>query len=143
MTLIRKFVLAALLAASALPLAPTVASAQQPAHGKFSLPHDVRWGSAKVPAGEYAFSFDPETASPVLILSKVSGVPTGFLMLVPSIEDCKPSDVNRLVLASTPEGSYVSKMQLPEFGMTLAFTVPSHPAEKQTAKAVTTASSGQ
>jgi hypothetical protein len=143
MTSIRKFVLAVLLAASALLLAPTVASAQQPAHGKFTLPHDVRWGSAKVPAGEYAFSFDPETASPVLILSKVSGVPTGFLMLVPSTEDSKPSDLNRLVLASTPEGSYVSKMQLPEFGMTLAFPVPSHAAEKPMAKAVTTASSGQ
>ena len=143
MTLIRKFVLAALLAAPALPLAPTAASAQQPAHGKFSLPHDVRWGSAKVPAGEYAFSFDPETASPVLVLSKVSGVPTGFLMLVPSIDNSKPTDVNRLVLESAPEGSYVSEMQLPQFGMTLGFPVPSHAAEKRVAKTVTPAPAGQ
>jgi hypothetical protein len=143
MTLIHKSVFAALLAASALSLAPTVASAQQPAHGKFTLPHEVRWGSTKVPAGEYAFSFDPETASPVLILSKVSGVPTGFLMLVPSTENSKPSDLNRLVLQSTPEGSRVSQMQLPEFGITLEFAVPSHTAEKQMAKAATTASAGQ
>ena len=143
MTSIRKFAFAALLVASALSFAPTLASAQQPAHGKFTLTHDVRWGSAKVPAGEYEFSFDPENASPVLILSKVSGVPTGFLMLVPSTEDAKPSDVNRLVLESTPEGSYVSAMQLPLFGMTLEFAVPSHTAEKQMAKAVTTASAAQ
>ena len=143
MTVIRKFALAALLAASALSLAPTVASAQQPAHGKFTLSHDVRWGSAKVPPGEYEFSFDPENASPVLILSKVSGAPTGFLMLVSSTEDSKRSDVNRLVLESTPEGSYVSEMQLPEFGMTLEFAVPSHAAERQMAKAVTTPSAGQ
>jgi hypothetical protein len=143
MTLIRKFVLAALLAASALSLVPAVVSAQQPAHGKFTLPHDVRWGSAKVPAGEYQFCFDPENPSPVLILSKVSGLPTGFLMLVPSTEDSKPSDVNRLVLKSTPEGSYVTEMQLPEFGTTLEFSAPSHTAEKQMTKAVTSGSAGE
>ena len=142
MTLIRKFVFAALLGASALNLAPTVASAQQPAHGKFTLPHDVRWGSAKVPAGDYEFSFDPENASPMLMLSKVSGLPTVFLMLVPSTEDSKPSDVNRLVLESTPQASYVSEMQLPQFGMTLEFAVPSHTG-KQVAKAVTPAPAGQ
>lgn len=143
MTLIRKFVFAALLAASALSLAPRAALAQQPAHGKFTLPHDVRWGSAKVPPGEYAFSFDPENAAPVLILSKVSGVPAGFLMLVPFTEDSKHSQGNRLVLESTPEGSYVSEMQLPEFGMILEFAVPSHAAEKHMAQAVTTASAGR
>jgi len=143
MTLIRKFGFAALLVASALSLAPALASAQQPAHGKFTLPHDVRWGSARVPPGEYEFFFDPEKPSPVLVLSKVSGVPAGFLMLVPFTGDSKPSDVSRLVLESTPEGSYVSKMQLPEFGMTLEFAVPSRAAEKPTAKAVTTASAGQ
>jgi hypothetical protein len=143
MTLIRKFVFAALLAVSALGLAPTVASAQQPAHGKFTLTHDVRWGSAKVPAGEYEFSFDPGNPSPVLVLSKMSGVRPGFLMLVPSTKHAKPSDVNRLVLESTPEGSYVSEMQLLEFGMTLEFTVPFDAAEKQVAKAVTPAAAGQ
>ena len=143
MTLIRKFVFAALLAVSALSLAPTVASAQQPAHGKFTLTHGVRWGSAEIPAGEYEFSFDPETASPVLVLSKVSGVPTRFLMLVPSIDNSKPTDVNRLVLESAPEGSYVSEMQLPQFGMTLGFPVPSHAAEKRVAKTVTPAPAGQ
>jgi hypothetical protein len=143
MTLIRKFVFTALLAVFALSLAPAVVSAQQPAHGKFTLTHDVRWGSAEIPAGEYQFSFDPETASPVLVLSKVSGVSTGFLMLVPSIDNSRPTDVNRLVLQSTPEGSYVSEMQLPQFGMTLEFPVPSYAAEKRVAKTVTPAPAGQ
>jgi hypothetical protein len=143
MTLIRKFAFAALLAVSALSLAPTVASAQQPAHGRFTLTHDVRWGSAKVPAAEYEFSFHPENPSPVLVLTKVSGAPTGFLMLVPSTKNAKPSPVNRLVLETTPEGSYVSEMRLPEFGMTLEFAVPLHVAEKQVAKAVTPAAAGQ
>jgi hypothetical protein len=143
MTLIRKFVFAALLAVSALSLVPTMASAQQPAHGKFTLTHDVRWGSAKIPAGEYEFYFDQENASSVLVLRKLSGVPTGFLMLVPSIENSKPTDVNRLVLESAPEGSYVSEMRLPQFGMSLEFAPPSHAAKKQVAKAFTPAPAGQ
>src|SRR5215475_11797200 len=98
MTLIRKFGFAALLAASALSLTPVAASAQQPAHGKFTLPHDVRCGSAQVPRREYEFSFAPESPAPVLFLSKMSGVPAGFLMLVSFPGDSKPSDVNRLVL---------------------------------------------
>jgi len=143
MTLIGKFIFAALLAVSALSLAPTVASAQQPVHGKFTLTHGVRWGSAEIQAGEYEFSFDPETASPVLVLSKMSGGRTGFLMLVPSIANSKPTDVNRLVLESAPEGSYVSQLQLPQFGMTLEFPVPSYTAEKRVAKTVIPAPAGQ
>jgi hypothetical protein len=39
------------------------------------------------------------------------------------------------VLETTPDGTYVSAMQLPELGMSLHFTVPSHPTERQIAKA--------
>lgn len=138
---IRKFAFAALLAASALTFAPSSASAQEPARGKFTLTHDVRWGSAIVPAGDYEFNYNPDNASTVLTLSKLSGAPTSYMMLVPTTEISKPSDVNRLVLANSTEGTYVTAMELPDFGMTLHFAVPSHIAEKQWAKAVTAAAS--
>jgi hypothetical protein len=142
-TLLRNFAFAALLAAATFNLAPSLASAQEPVHGKFTLTHDVYWGKAKVPAGEYAFSFDRNAVSPVLSLSKLSGTRTGFLMLVPATDDPKASDTSRLVLESRAEGSYVSAMQLPEFGMTLRFEVP-HSTEKWIAKAGTgPAGSGQ
>ena len=144
MKAIRNYVYAATLAASVLNFAPTLASAQEPARGKFTLTHEVHWGSAKVPAGDYEFCFDPNGAARMLSLSKVSGAPAGHMVLVPDTEDAKPSDVSRLVLESTPDGSYVSAMQLPEFGMTLYFTVPSHTTERQIARAGTTATaSGQ
>lgn len=146
MTSIRNYIHATILVATALNFAPTLASAQEPAHGKFTLTHDVRWGIAKLPAGEYAFSFDPTSGSRMLTLSKISGAPTGYMVLVPDRDDSKPSDVSRLVLESTPDGTYVSAMQLPEFGMTLRFAVPSHAtsAERQIAKAATlAAASGQ
>jgi hypothetical protein len=144
MTSIRKFAYAMLLAFTVLNYAPSLASAQEPARGKFTLTHEVHWGNAKVPAGDYEFSFDPDTGAHMLSLSKLSGARAGYMLLVPSTEDAKPSDLSRLVLETTPDGSYVSAMQLPEFGMTLLFNVPSHATEKQIAKAATTAAaSGQ
>ena len=137
---IRNYVYAAILAASALNFTPTLVSAQEPARGKFTLTHEVHWGGAKLPAGDYEFSFDPDTGSRMLSLSKLSGARAGYMVLVPDTEDSKPSDRSRLVLEATPDGSYVSAMQLPEFGMTLHFPVPSHTTERQIAKAGTTAS---
>lgn len=144
MKTIRNYVYAAILAASALNFAPTLASAQEPAHGKFTLTHEVHWGSAKLAPGDYTFSFDPNSGSRMLTLSKLSGTRAGYMVLVPDTDDAKPSDLSRLVLESTPDGRYVSAMQLPEFGMTLHFKVPSHYTERQIARAGTTATaSGQ
>ena len=144
MTSIRKFAYATLLAFTALNFAPRLASAQEPARGNFTLTHEVHWGSAKLPAGDYEFSFDPNATSRMLSLSKLSGPRTGYLLMVSSTEDARTSDLSRLILETTPAGSYVSAMQLPEFGMTLNFSVPSHATERQIAKAATTAAgSGQ
>jgi hypothetical protein len=136
---LRNYVYAAILAASAFNLSPSLASAQEAARGKFTLTHEVHWGDAKLPAGDYAFSFDPDSGSSMLSLTKLSGSRASYMMLVPDTENAKPSNQNLLVLESTPVGTYVSALQLPEFGMTLHFTVPSHSTERQIAKASTTA----
>jgi len=140
MTSIRKFAYAALLAAATLTIAPTPASAQEAARGRFTLTHDVRWGGAKVPAGEYEFSFNPDSISRVLSLTKLSGARTSFMMLVPATDGAKSADSSLLLLTSSPEGSYVSAMQLPQFGMTLHFAVPAQGAQGRFPKAGTTAS---
>jgi hypothetical protein len=138
MTSIRNFAFTALLAFTALNFTPSTASAQEPAHGKFTLTHEVHWGNAKVPAGDYAFSFDPDGTSRTLTLNKLSGERHGYLIMVPAADNAKPSDLSLLILESTPSGSYVSAMQLPQFGMTLRFTVPTR-TEKEIAKAATVA----
>ena len=138
LTTIRKFAYAALLAVTSLNFAPTPASAQERAQGRFTLSHDVRWQNATVPAGEYRFSLDSDGPSSMLVLTKLSGARTGFLFMVHDTDEIKSSsNLNRLVLESTAEGSYVSAMQLPEFGLTLNFAVPAA-SEKQIAKAGTT-----
>lgn len=144
MKTIRNYVYAALLAATAFNFAPSLASGQEMAHGKFTLPHEVHLGNATLSAGEYEFSFDPNGTSRMLTLSKLSGERSGYMVLVPDTEDAKPTGTSLLILESTPAGSYVSVMQLPEFGMTLHFTVPAHAAERQVAKvATTTTATGQ
>jgi hypothetical protein len=139
---IRRLALAAVLAVVTLNLAPNLASAQEPARGKFTLTHDVLWSGAKLPAGDYKFSFNIEGVSPLLTLTKVSGAPSSFMVLVPMTEETKYSADSRLMLETTPDGSYVSALRLPQFGMTLHFNGPLHTTEKM-AKAGLVASAGQ
>jgi len=142
MTTIRKFIYASLLALTTLSLAPSLAAAGQPVQGKFTLAHEVRWQNAVLPAGEYRFSFDPGSTGSMLLLSKVSGDRRSFMLLVSNAEEARPASVNQLVLEATPAGSYVSEFQLPEYGMTLHFRVPSQTGEKQAAAAAATAAAG-
>ena len=135
MTTIRKFVYAALLAATAMNFAPAAAAAEEPAHGRFKLTHEVHWGTAVIPAGEYSFSYDPYGTTPVLTLAKLSGARAGFMLLVPTAEPSRSSDSNALVVETTADGSYVTALELAECGMTLHFAVPARQA-RQMAKVV-------
>ena len=130
---IRRFTYAVVLFLSALNFAPSLASAQD-ASGTFTLNHEVRWQKAKVPAGTYRFTMAARGPSELLVLNKVSGKGEGFLVLVTDTEASQPSDSSRLVLVSRPEGSFVSAMELPEFGVTLHFAVPT--ATREVARAL-------
>jgi hypothetical protein len=132
---IRKFVYTAVLVLSALNFAPSLASAQDAA-GTFTLTHEVRWQNAIVPAGKYRFTLASSGPSAMLTLSKVNGRGAGFMMLVTDAEASQPSDLSQLVMVSRPSGSFVSTMQLPEFGMTLHFAVP--PETREVAQTVAT-----
>ncbi len=135
----RKFAFAALLAVTSLNFAPSLASAQEKAHGNFTLTHEVHWQNAIVPAGDYRFTFDSGGASGMLTLSKLSGARTGFMLMVHDTDESRATDTNRLLLEATSEGSYVSAMHLPEFGITLNFAVPAQAvAIARTAPAATT-----
>ena len=141
MTSLRKFAFAVMLAVTTLNFTPSAANAQEPARGKFTLMHDVHWDNARIPAGDYEFSFSLDSVSPVLSLRNISGTSAGFMLLVAATESRKRSDSNRLLLENTTDGSYVRALQLPEFGITLDFTVP-HPG-RQIATAGSGSASGQ
>jgi len=130
MSTIRRFAYATLLAVTSLNFAPSLASAQDRAQGTFTLTHDVRWQNALVPAGEYRFSLNSGGVAGVLTLSQLTGARTGFMFVVRDTDEGKPTDRSRLVLETTPQGMYVSAMQLPGFGLTLHFAAPAQSAEK-------------
>jgi len=141
MTSIRKFAFAALLAAITGTFAPIRVSAQEAANGKFTLTHSVRWGNAVIPAGSYRFTFKPEGVSPVLYLSTASGSPASYMVLVQGTDELASPAINRLVVKTTKFISYVTEMELPDFGMTLHFSEP-HTTEKTVAKGGLVASVG-
>ena len=140
---IRRYIYVTLLGVATLSCAPNLASAQEATHGKFTLMHEVHFGNATIPAGEYDFSYDPSGVAPVLLLNKISGRRAGFMVLVPAVAESKASDESKIVVERMPEGRYVTAMQLPESGITLHFKVLSRVAEKQIAKAENMASTGQ
>jgi hypothetical protein len=139
MNSIRKFAYAGVLVLSALNFAPSLASAQDAA-GTFTLTHEVRWQNAIVPAGKYRFTVGVSGPSEMLTLRKLDGSGAGFMLLVTDSENSQPSDDSRLIVVSRPSGSFVSMMQLPEFGLTLHFAVPSETRELAQSVATSTAS---
>ncbi len=131
---LRKFASIAVLALVALSLAPSPASAQS-AHGSFTLPHEVHWQNAVVPAGTYRFSLEPRGPSELLTLRNLSGNREGFIILVNHVGPSVPSDLDRLVLVSRAGKSFVRTLELPKFETTLHFTVPSETTKKELALA--------
>jgi len=139
---IRRFAYATVLTLSALNFTPSLASAQDAA-GTFTLTHEVHWQNAVVPAGKYRFTMGANGPSELLTLTKITGTGAGFLLMVTDTEASQPSDLSRLVVVSRPNGSFVSTMQLPEFGMTLHFSVPPELREIAQSAGTTTASAAR
>jgi hypothetical protein len=139
-----KFAYAGLLALSFLTLMPALASAQD-ARGAFTLTHDVRWQNVSVPAGDYRFSLELRGPSEMLVLSKVSGRGSGFMILVNDADSLNPETVaatenGKLTLISQSGNRYVSSMELPAIGMTLHFAVPAATPEIATLRGASASS---
>ena len=130
----RKFVCTLVLTLGVLSLAASRGSAQE-AKGTFTLTRDVHWQGALVPAGEYHFSIEGMGLSEMLTLRKLSGSRAGFMMLIHDSQVVPTTGVAQLVLESLEGGTFVSRMDLPPFGMTLRFTVPREGANSQIGQA--------
>jgi hypothetical protein len=124
MRLICKFAYAAVLGISMFTLQPTLAAAED-AHGSFTLTHEVHWQKCVLSPGDYTFSIKSEGPSEFLMLRGINGTGTNAMMLVNDVESPKPDEVSAmLTLVSRNGQSFVSTMALPEYDMTLHFTVP-------------------
>ena len=119
-----KFAYAAILGMSMFSLQPTPAAAEE-AHGSFTLTHEVHWQKCVLSPGDYTFSIKTEGASDLLMLRGVNGTGTNAMMLVNDVESPKPDEFGSMLTLVLRNGqSFVSTMTLPEYDMTLHFTVP-------------------
>lgn len=139
---IRKYVYAAALTISALSFTPSPASAQEAA-GSFTLTQEVHWQNAIVPAGKYRFSMAASGPLEMLTLRKMGGDAASFMLMVDDVDKSRPADAEQLVLVPRAPGEFVSAMKLPDFGLTLHFTVPAETREMAKAVATTTLSAAR
>ncbi|MGA9800426.1 MAG: hypothetical protein WBQ68_15550 [Terriglobales bacterium] len=99
-----------------------------PAHGqttsgKFSLAHKVRWGSAVLPAGDYAFSVDAQDPPTRVTVRQVDGAMVAMFM-PQSIADDDLVGASSLVLHDENGESVVSALRLKSVGLALKFATP-------------------
>ncbi len=125
---IRTFAYAAALTLSMFAVQPTPAAAEE-AHGSFTLSHDVRIQKIVLHPGDYRFSVRSMGPSEFLVLRGTNGG-TDAMLLVGDVDGSKPNESSRLVLVSREGQSFASTMALPEYDMTLHFTVPNEAPSK-------------
>ena len=85
--------------------------------GKFTLPYEVHWNHAVLPAGEYSIRMDSK-GIPAVVRS-ASG-DRAFYIAVPTIADSKNGGTNLLITVRGQEHR-VRSLNLPEFGISLVY----------------------
>jgi len=94
------------------------ANAQPSFAGKFTLPYEVRWGQAVLPAGDYVIRMD-STASPAKI-SPANGSSAGVYTEYPLVEDSHMSGVY-LTITNQANQRRVRSLNLPQLGKAIVF----------------------
>jgi hypothetical protein len=99
----------------------TVSAAAEDASGRFVLTHEVRWGTAVLPAGEYTYKLEHHS-SEWLIVRAASGAP-GFMMMVNSISSTAPGKPDSLQLQKVGDAWFVQSMKISGLEEELHFRV--------------------
>jgi hypothetical protein len=97
------------------------ASAQNTIQGKFTLPHDVRWANASLPAGDYTFSLSSTTMSGSVFLQGPNG---GAFILTSATDSRNEGDSSKLTIEHRGSMSFVRSMYLADLGVELSYHEP-------------------
>ena len=123
-----------ILAIGALAATVSPAHAQSAANGKFTLPHEARWGSLLLSAGDYSFSLQSPSLPAPIVVGK-TGSSQIALVLPRGVSTEKLTGNSRLVLTHNESGeSFVSALYLGDLGVSLHFAPPKPQASSETAK---------
>ena len=100
------------------------ASAQNAYQGKFTLPNDVRWANATLPAGDYTFSLSSTTMSGRVFLQGPNG---GAFILTSATDQRNEGDSSKLTIERRGGISFVRSMYLADLGVELTYRAPGLP----------------
>ena len=102
------------------------ASAQNAFQGKFTLPNDVRWANASLPAGDYTFSLDSTTMPGRVLLRGPNG---GAFILTSASDNRNEGDSSKLTIEHRGDISFVRSMYLADLGVELTYSAPKTPKQ--------------
>jgi hypothetical protein len=91
-------------------------NAQPRFQGKFTLPYEVRWGNALLPAGEYSIRMVP--SEPAVILS--TNGKAHFIRVAPITEESRKGSTCLFIMVRGDERR-VRSLNLPQLGQSLAW----------------------
>jgi hypothetical protein len=109
----------------------TATANAQSVMGRFTLPYEVHWGTATLPAGEYMITMDSlHTATLVQSVSNSQS----FYTRIPTIQD---SEKGAACLIVTTQGNErtIRSLNLPQDGMSLVYKPLTKAEREQLAKA--------
>jgi hypothetical protein len=98
-------------------LSAGLASAQD-YKGKFTLPFEVQWGSATLPAGEYSFRIDTASAPYV---AKIHGADSGVIVLARTVSNASAPERSELIIGRSHGKPTVRALCLRELGVVFSY----------------------
>jgi len=98
-------------------LSAGLASAQD-YRGKFTLPFEVQWGKATLPAGEYSFRI--KAASPPY-LAQIYGKDSGVLVLAKTVSNASAPERSELIIGRSHGKPTVQALCLREIGVVFSY----------------------
>ena len=111
------------------------AFAQNAFQGSFTLPTEVRWQGATLPAGEYTFTMKSVTAPNLIVLDGPNG--SSFVSAIVGDRD-KISGPSVLIVEHRTGMSIVRELYMAQLGLRLRYAVPKAPKEAELAQAPVT-----
>jgi hypothetical protein len=95
--------------------------AQNRVNGSFTLSHEVRWQSARLPAGNYTFSLASTDRMTPMIVTGPNGSVFELAVVISQRHSDKPS---ALILERRAGTSFVREMYLDNAGLQFDYSVP-------------------
>ena len=109
------------MAVGTLCLSAGLASAQSAMKGEFTLPSEIHWGRAVLPAGQYSFDLTSTSAPEVI---RVRGEGVNVLLMAQATGDRPTPTDSALVIVRQGDNSFVRSLRLAPLGISLYYAQP-------------------